>query len=161
MKLWERLNTTNKRLAIIAGLIISTGVISVFVGKTVRWAEKYAHVPVVADSLKAENEKLWDLIADMHEDQRSQEKLIAMLWQFAMAQGKIHNKGHDYFISLNDGNQRTAFLRQDDLGEHWVFYKVCKGGICKYYLYQAIFSKSYMRFYFVDDQGNEHLIYRQ
>jgi len=161
MKLWDNLGRAQKRAAIIAGLIASLSVIGVFVGKTAKWVSEYASVPVMVDSLKAENADLWDLIAEMHEDQRSQEKLISMLWQFSMAQSEPHNESYGYFITFDDGTPRTAFIRKDNLDEYWVFYKICKGNICNYYLYQAIFSKAYMRFYFVDDNGNEHLIYRK
>ena len=168
MKLWDKIGKTGQRIILIstvAGILSATGM------KVARWAEKYASVPrIVAeynrkiDSLKKEVDLAWKVAEDIHYEQIRISQSYEMLWHLAMAETKRYEG--DFFISTLKGHLGvpiTVYIREDDLRppEHWAFYKVCTERGCDYYLFQAKWSGVHNKFYIVDHDGEEHLIFQQ
>ena len=94
-----------------------------------------------------------------------------MFWHFGMANTKAHDN-NEYYVTFNDGIVIEAFIRDDQvrLPEQWVFYKKCMEILnfereiiieCEYCLFQAKWSGVYNKFYFVDNNGMEHKIYKR
>jgi len=171
MKLWDNLGRTQKRLAIVAGIIISLGVIGGFANKVIHKWNEYTAVPALVDSLASENNMMWAVLQEFYIDLAKMGFQSEMFWHLHMANTERHDD-EDYYVTFMEGSKIDAFVRDDHLDppEQWVFFKTVEEVIDidgeminkdSHHLYQAIWSGVYNKFYYVDLDGDEHLIYKE
>jgi len=169
MKTWDRLGRTQKRLAIIASIIVSLGVIGAVANKGIKKWNRYVEVPVLVDSIAAENSMMWAIMQEFYMSLSKMGFQSEMFWHLHMANTERHDN-NDYYITFMEGEKIDAFIRDDHLkpAEQWIFFKTVEDVISitgelvqkeSYHLYQAIWSGVHNKFYYVDLDGDEHLIY--
>ena len=171
MKLWDSFGKAGQRIILIAGVLGALATIGATVNKGVRQWNQYVQVPILVDSLREENTIMWAYVQIQNDRQAEIGDKLRMLWHFGMANTKAHDN-NDYYITFDDGVSIEAFIRDDQVRppEQWVFYKRCKEMLdfngneimdCEYCLFQAKWSGVYSKFYFVDNNGMEHKIYKR
>ncbi len=182
MKFWDKASRTNKRLATVAGIILSLGVIGALTGKGIQKLNEYTNVPILVaeislevqikfDSLANENALMWAIVQEFYDNQKDFRFQTKMYWNILMANTDKHDN-NNYFITFDDGKKILAFIRDDHLRtpEQWVFFTITESAISingemvdieHQHLFKAEWSGVFNSFYYVGSDGKDRKIYKE
>ena len=167
MKFWSNLNKWQKRGA----LVVASGSTIVALLLGISKGANYIDEKITThrertvqriEHLEDENIFKDKIIESLHYDVLDLNERMEMVWHQAMSNMYPFDDNR-YYMIFSNGDRLEVYIRSDHVEptpEQWVFYEVSSSVMNHQYMYRALWSGVYKRFYFIDGKGDEYHLYK-